>query len=358
MPSVPIVRSLAALASRRTVAAGGVYSARQKQPMLWPATAIATSAIQSRNYAATRRPSPTPTRPTTKLAPVATPAFTALVRSDPTLPGQTLTFVQKIKGFVSFYKSGLKELLGNSRAAKGIRQRMLNGQPITREELQIERRNPGDKLRMVPFGFLVLVIPELIPLTIWLFPGVCPSTCVTFSHLAKMGRKQDAARQEAHVWAVNRIRAAGLDAADFAHESALRQLAAREDLAAIFGLSRISAAELRPLCAFMGVAKRRATADALRGRLQKHVEYLCEDDRLLVGEQLVDRLGLAELHRACQERGIPSANYSESHLRRALHDWTRLTRGMAGSGEDLAQNILPIVWSRLVIFQNPVKLLN
>ncbi|KAJ1810657.1 hypothetical protein LPJ75_004187, partial [Coemansia sp. RSA 2598] len=127
------------------------------------------------------------------------------VRSDPTLPGQTLTFVQKIKGFVSFYKTGLKELLSNSRAVSGIRARMDAGQGITREELQIARRNPRDKLRLVPFGFLVVVIPELIPLTIWLFPGVCPSTCVTYSQLLKMARKQDQRRQQIHVEALKRI---------------------------------------------------------------------------------------------------------------------------------------------------------
>ncbi|KAJ2879599.1 hypothetical protein FB639_003050 [Coemansia asiatica] len=274
-----------------------------------------------------------------------------VVRSDPTLPGQTLMFVQKIKGFISFYKTGLKELLSNSRAVSGIRARMEAGYEITREELQIERRNTGDKLRLIPFGFLVVVIPELIPLTIWLFPGICPSTCVTFSQMAKMARKQDLRRQQLHIIALQRIGSFGLQQADFANKAVISTMAASHPEAEdILSFDRISQDDVRLLNEFIGVQVRRSDGGA-RAALMRHLEYLRHDDRLLTKEALVDRLALSELHRACQERGIPSADYSEPHLRNALRMWLQLVDGKKTADSAM----LPILWSRLVLFQNSAK---
>ncbi|KAJ2776924.1 hypothetical protein GGI15_004676, partial [Coemansia interrupta] len=269
-------------------------------------------------------------------------------RDDPTLPGQTLTFVQKIKGFVSFYKSGLKELVSNLRAASGIQARMANGEAVTRAEYQIVHRSPSDKLRLVPFGFLVLVIPELIPLSIWLFPGMCPSTCRTFSQVVKMAKKQDEIRQKMHVLALERILSLDLSPQEFMHDTGIARLQQQQRSMDALSLEHTSEDNLQMLCAFMNVsAKRGARAEALR----RHLEYLRQDDRLLVSEELVDRLGLAELHRACQERGIPSAGYSEGHLRIALHSWMRQS---AGGKADVA-SLMPIIWSRLVLLQNSAK---
>ncbi|KAJ1721511.1 hypothetical protein LPJ53_003971 [Coemansia erecta] len=267
-------------------------------------------------------------------------------RDDPTLPGQTLTFVQKIKGFVSFYKSGLKELVSNLRAASAIRLRIENGEVVTRSEYQIVQRSPSDKLRLVPFGFLVIVIPELIPLSIWLFPGMCPSTCRTYSQVVKMAKKQDELRQKIHVAALERIHSLGLSPEDFMRDADISRLEQRD--MDIFSLERASASDLQMLCAFMNVsAKGGARAEAL-GR---HLEYLRHDDRLLVRDELVDRLGLSELHRACQERGIPSAGYGEGHLRIALGSWMR----QSGGGKAEAASLMPIIWSRLVLLQDCVK---
>ncbi|KAJ2705898.1 hypothetical protein FB645_002082 [Coemansia sp. IMI 203386] len=274
-----------------------------------------------------------------------------VVRSDPTLPGQTLTFVQKIKGFVSFYKTGLKELLSNSRAVSGIRTRMSAGQDITREELQIERRNSRDKLRLVPFGFLVVVIPELIPLTIWLFPGVCPSTCVTYSQVVKMARKQDQRRQQIHPTALERIKSFGLRPDDFAHKADISSMATRHPEADILFFERISHEDVRLLNEFIGVQIKRSDGGATAS-LKRHLEYLRLDDRLLAKEGLVDRLPLTELHRACQDRGIPSADYSEAHLRAALRAWLLL----ASDTKTADSAMLPILWSRLVLFQNCAKM--
>ncbi|KAJ1955890.1 hypothetical protein EC988_001637 [Linderina pennispora] len=267
-------------------------------------------------------------------------------RVDPTLPGQSLTFIQKVKGFVSFYKGGLKELLQNNKAAKAIAVKVRNGEDLTRSELQIQRRTPGDKLRLVPFGFLVVIIPELIPLTIWLFPGVCPSTCVTFGQTVKMGRKQDVVRQRLHAQAVQRIAEAGIKPGDLAVASKLGKLDHE-----IFQFETLADQDVQLIARYMGVRGGLfANATALKTKLRLELDYLHHDDQLLANESLVGVLGLTELHRACQERGIPTADYPEQQLRNSLDAWTKVSQAAKG-GSDM----LPIVWSRLALFNKAIK---
>ncbi|KAJ2031984.1 hypothetical protein IWW57_000440 [Coemansia sp. S610] len=280
--------------------------------------------------------SPWPTGPVDTNAPVV-----AETRADPTLPGQTLTLFQKVKGFISFYKSGLKELVSNIKSVRKIKDRLAEGSPISRDELQILRRTPADKLRLVPFGFLVVVIPEIIPLTILLFPGICPSTCVTYGQVAKMAAKSDAKRTNLHAQAVARIEGLGLAPAEFANIKSLADVA--QDGKGIFGLDSLARDDLQLVCRFLGLGGIGLLNDEaqLRTRLGAHLEYLRTDDGLLLAEQAVDRLGLTELHRACQERAIPSSGRSDEQLRLSLSDWTEMSRDLP---------ILPIVWSRLALF--------
>ncbi|KAJ2718665.1 hypothetical protein GGI07_005656 [Coemansia sp. Benny D115] len=267
-------------------------------------------------------------------------------RSDPTLPGQSLSFFQKVKGFIAFYKAGLKELLSDSRTAKAIRQRNAQDkEALSRHELQILRRNPGDRLRLVPFGFLVVVIPELIPLTIWLFPGICPSTCVTYSQVVKMAQKQDTKRNTIHQYALERIARDGISVEKFASAKSLEKVAMTADHASMFADDKVSVEDVQNVCEFMGVGKKAGMTG-----LRAHWEYVCRDDRLLERESGVSGLGLTELHRACQERGIPSAGYSEEHLRKALSAWIQLTGSFANA------SMLAVMWSRMVLFNKNVKI--
>ncbi|KAJ2891779.1 hypothetical protein IWW38_003476 [Coemansia aciculifera] len=266
-----------------------------------------------------------------------------VVRADPTLPGQTLTLFQKIKGFVSFYKGGLKELVSNIKAAPKIQDRLSKGEAVTRDELLIHRRTPADKWRLVPFGFLVVIIPELIPLTIFLFPGVCPSTCVTYGQVAKMAANSDAARSKLHAKVLARFDDLGLAPTALADAEGLAQAKGKD----IFDLDRLQSADLQLVSQFMGLGKIGLinSEPQMKERLAAHLEYIRKDDRLLVAEQAVDRLGLAELIRACQERAIATTGRSEEQLRVALGAWTGLSQA-----RNRSLPMLPIVWSRLALF--------
>lgn len=272
-------------------------------------------------------------------------AEAAAIRSDPTLPGQTLTLFQKLKGFASFYKSGLKELVANMRAAPEIQKRLAQKQQssiadlVSRHEWQIAQRTPKDKLRLIPFGFLVVCIPELIPLTIWLFPNVCPTTCLTYGQVAKMAQKHDdKVKLPIHVQALERSRALGISVDDCGTEKGLLRTQP-----VLGDIGQWESQDVSLANRYMGLG------GGSTKRLLDHLDYLSVDDQLIAKEALVSQLGLAELIRACQERGIPTAGYPESHLRRALDSWMQLTQK---KGKELQA---AIVWSRMALHQKSTK---
>ncbi|KAJ2691427.1 hypothetical protein H4R19_006373, partial [Coemansia spiralis] len=251
----------------------------------------------------------------------------------------TLTFIQKAKGYLAFYKQGARTLWQNGRAVSEIRRRLGTGELVTRAEFQIVQRHAGDRLRLIPFGVLLVVLPKAIP-----------STCITYAQAVKMAAKHDARRHGLHREALRRIEAAGLAAQDFTTVAALHSTAARGN--ALFALDGLGRADLRLLCRFLGAGGPAAGLRAawLRARLQQHLERIAVDDALLAREGLLPQLGSVELHRACQERGIPSAHVPEEQLRKALGAWIELTQTAGPS-----TGMLPIAWSRLVLLGATVK---
>ncbi|PIA14866.1 hypothetical protein COEREDRAFT_88387 [Coemansia reversa NRRL 1564] len=271
-------------------------------------------------------------------------------RVDPTLPGQSLTLIKKIKAYLGFYKSGAKELWGNMKVVKDIDSRVCAGAVVSRAEFQIHLRNPADRLRLVPFGLLLLFLPEAIPLLVAMLPGMCPSTCITFGTMAKMAAKRDAVRQKLHVAALQRIEEAGLEPSDFDTVDNLARVAGRGSN--IFQLDQLDTADLRMVCRFLGIGGVFAGiyVDRLRSGLRRHLDGIATDDALLASEQLVEQLGLTELLRACQERGIPSAHLSEPQLRESLGKWIELTQAHAHT-----IGMMPIAWSRLALLDRSVE---
>ncbi|KAJ2614929.1 hypothetical protein H4S08_001480 [Coemansia sp. RSA 1365] len=273
-----------------------------------------------------------------------------VARVDPTLPGQSLTFINKIKAYLGFYKSGAKELWGNMKVVKDIDSRVSAGAVVSRAEFQIHLRNPADQLRLLPFGLLLVFLPEAIPLLVAMFPGMCPSTCITFGTMAKMAAKRDAVRQKLHVAALQRLEEAGLEPSDFDTVDNLVRVAGRGS--SIFQLEQLDNADVRMVCRFLGIGGMfaRLQVERLRSGLRKHLDVIATDDALLASEQLVEQLGLTELVRACQERGIPSTHLSEPQLRESLGKWIELTQA---HGHTIG--MMPIAWSRLALLDRSVE---
>ncbi|KAJ2078288.1 hypothetical protein H4R24_004596 [Coemansia sp. RSA 988] len=273
-----------------------------------------------------------------------------ILRADPTLPGQSLTLMKKIKAYLAFYKTGVKELWGNMKVVKSIDSRVRAGTVVSRAEFQIHLRSPADRLRLVPFGLLLILLPESIPLVVAVFPGMCPSTCITYGTAAKMAAKRDAARQKLHVAALQCIEEAGLEPSDFDTVENLVRAAGRGS--SIFQLDQLDTASLRLVCRFLGIGGvfSELRVEQLRNELRRRLDNIAIDDMLLANEQLVEQLGLAELLRACQERGIPSAHLPEWQLRESLGKWIELTQT---HGRTIG--MMPIAWSRLALLDGSVE---
>ncbi|KAJ2815242.1 hypothetical protein IWW50_006886, partial [Coemansia erecta] len=142
---------------------------------------------------------------------------------DPTLPGRVLAPWHKFRGYLSFYKEGVKTLWAHRQTYARVKR----GGQLTRSELQILTWYPGDRLRVVPFGVLAFLAPELIYVIVVFLPGICPSTCVTYKTVAKGAAKHDRVKNRLHLRALDRIEECGLSAGDFASEAALARAAGR-----------------------------------------------------------------------------------------------------------------------------------
>ncbi|KAI9309122.1 LETM1-like protein-domain-containing protein [Cunninghamella echinulata] len=98
-----------------------------------------------------------------------------------------------------------------------------------------------------------------------------------------------------------------------------------------FELEQIDRKHLSAYCRFMGLTGF-GTRKMLQSRLNKHFDYLIQDDRLISNEGL-ESLTLAELQQANEERGMRSLDRDEDQLRQSLKYWFAIqsvepTRGM------------------------------
>lgn len=85
-------------------------------------------------------------------------------------------------------------------------------------------------------------------------------------------------------------------------------------------ITQFASFELR----FMGINDL-GTQGILQKRLAKYMNYLDQDDKLLIKEN-IDELSIEELSHAVEERGMRSANQEVENMRRGLKYWLSLTQ--------------------------------
>ncbi|CEP13694.1 hypothetical protein [Parasitella parasitica] len=234
-------------------------------------------------------------------------------------------FIQQSKELIKFYKDGLKQLWANNKEAKALQLKVNNeGYELNRSEFQLIHQSKKDMLKLIPFGFVFMILPESIPLLVMYVPGMVPGTCLKDSQIQKQRQKLNTLRQK---MTRNVLESAqyvqGISPKDFLSLSKFQKL--EKHYAYDFDLSRIDRRHLKSYCRYMGINDY-GTRSILRNRLTQYMEYLDQDDKLLVKEELVDRLTLDELSHAVEERGMKSVNEAEDNLRRGLKYWLSLTQ--------------------------------
>ncbi|KAI7904607.1 LETM1-like protein [Cokeromyces recurvatus] len=206
--------------------------------------------------------------------------------------------------------------------------------------------------KLIPFGIVFFILPESIPLLIMYAPGMIPSTCLTEQQIVKFiyiyqkrREKLDKVRQK---MTLNTLKSSeqveGISPEDFLSRTKFLKIA--KHYGYDFELSRIDRRHLSAYCRFMGLNDY-GLQFMLKSRLEKHMTYINEDDKLLVKDNYVDKLNLAELKHAVEERGMRSVDEDEDNMRRGLKYWLSLTQPTNPSEAIIPPGLL--VFSRIFL---------
>ncbi|KAK4131397.1 hypothetical protein BT67DRAFT_451678 [Trichocladium antarcticum] len=314
-------------------------------------------AFTPRSYASVRsppqqQPTTSTARPTTAatqqphtLSPAAAnPPYTT--RPPPlTLPvrAKRATFaytVAKALAYVKFYKTGLKQIITNTRllhgrsplpgagAEAGAGAAKDDGSPLpplrpyegTRAHLHLRQRWAHDMRRLPLFAVVLLVCGEFTPLVVLLMPRAVPLTCRIPTQTAKLAARREAALREGRAL----VRAAGQ------------------------GRGRVGDGDGdgdwdvdgRALARILGVQGGRFTPSfVVAPRVLRRLRFLGVDDALLVQAGGAEALVEEELRLACVDRAITVLAREESELRKSLARWLRLTDARR-LGEDESQKAM------------------
>ncbi|KAJ5510849.1 hypothetical protein N7453_002952 [Penicillium expansum] len=294
-----------------------------------------------------RRPSPSP--PTTTIvsvpskseinAPISThPA--PLTTPSPLSPSAGVAdklkrYVEFGRAYVTFYKTGLKNVYHNYRASLPLRRKLglpayipispprtsthnnnnRSAPSITKEsklgraQFQLVRRSARDVRRMIPFTLILIVCGEFTPLIVPIFgSAITPATCRVPSQVEKE-RVAATARKLAALDVFvteNKDRSVHVLKAGGAEQLGL--------LAGCFAdsvwVAGASSADVLRACAIFGLVKRhdKTAGESLAGliyrpRLARYAEYLAIDDGMIRVGGGVRAMNATELRIAVEERG-------------------------------------------------------
>ncbi|CAG8905155.1 unnamed protein product [Penicillium egyptiacum] len=305
---------------------------------------FSTSAPSQQSRGHSPSPSPTTTAVSTPSkteinAPIST--HPAAITTPSPLPssagatGKLRRYVEFGRAYVTFYKTGLKNVYRNYRASLPLRRKLglpayipispprtralnpNNGSApslapkskLGRAQFQLVRRSARDVRRMIPFTMILIVCGEFTPLIIPIFgSAITPATCRVPSQVEKERVAATARKLAAlHVFvAENKDRSMHLLKAGDAEQLALL---ARSFADPVWVASAGSADVLRA-CAVFGLVKRhdRTAGESLAGliyrpRLARYVEYLAIDDGMIRVGGGVSAMNATEVRIAAEERG-------------------------------------------------------
>ncbi|KAJ6115096.1 hypothetical protein N7486_000874 [Penicillium sp. IBT 16267x] len=283
-------------------------------------------------------------------APLSTlPADLSLPETLPptaTTPAKLQRLIALGRAYLTFYKTGLKNVYRNYRASLPLRKELglpaylptspprKVSNPITSEkasnvgpppakntydirnlglgrgQFQLVRRSARDVRRMIPFTLVLIICGEFTPLIIPIFgSAITPATCRVPGQIAK--ERERASKRKAlalQAWAEANPES-GLDVAPkpIRDDESFKLLI---QLANPAWAATANSASVLQACAVFGLVKKHArfAGTALVGlvyrrRLSQHLEYLAIDDAMIRGGGGIEKLNYAEVRIALDERG-------------------------------------------------------
>lgn len=253
-----------------------------------------------------------------------------LPTSAPT-PEKLKRIVAVGRAYLTFYKTGLKNVYHNYRASLPLRRELglpaylpvspprsskfdetLRTEPslstpelkLGRGRFQLVRRSARDVQRMIPFTLILIICGEFTPLIVPIFgSAITPATCRVPGQVAKereAGSKRKVLAQQALAAATGEaVPTTGSDA----------ERAQLVELSTISSARQASAQKVLQTCAMFGLVKKHdrflgtvLAGPVYRPRLLRYLHYLTIDDRMIL-DAGVDALSADEVRIAVEERG-------------------------------------------------------
>ncbi|KAH7369794.1 hypothetical protein BKA65DRAFT_589256 [Rhexocercosporidium sp. MPI-PUGE-AT-0058] len=233
------------------------------------------------------------------------------------LPAHLLTLG---KAYLAFYKTGIKNIYTNYKLSRTLQARLDNqhssslssaikANALTRTEFQLLTRNWHDVKRVPMFALVLLVCGELTPLVVIVLTGIVPWTC----RIPKQIQSDRAKLEERR-----RISFRNLTARLPDGKGGVQALDRMQLLHISWSLGLCSS-----MWDYLGGQLPGLPTGILRRKVQRRVEYLEMDDRLILRAGGVKDMGAEEVRMALVERGVDILGREGKGMKGELSAWLK-----------------------------------
>lgn len=245
------------------------------------------------------------------------------------------------KLYLGFYKTGIKNVWGNFKLArevrgklqqelerqrkegKSVRGNLVDGVfPLSRNEFQLLKRNRSDISRVPLFGLLFAVFGEWLPLIVVFVTPVVPYPCRIPTQVEKTRKKLEARRRESFRGQIDGF-VPDPSRVEITDEAS-KWIDVRQ--ARHIGRSLGLHTGLWDRLSKLGIPKT-PPSGIIMFKTRRHVEYLKQDDKLIMRDGGVKGLTPEEVRMSCEERGIDVLGRPDKLLKDQLENWLALTKG-------------------------------
>lgn len=253
------------------------------------------------------------------------------------------------RAYGKFYWKGIKAVWFNYKAAKLLRERIMNELNarsveeaadkglITRSEWQLLQRSNHDIGKLPFFGLLVAVFGEWLPLIVPFIPGAVPGTCRIPKQVRGMREKAEQRRGVSFRQGIEEPSVQELPVTVEQLQGKEWPMASAEYARSV--LDKLRDDQILHLSNTLGQHNRLwdriqlpPPGLLLRRALSRRLQYLNIDDKLLSQHGGASQLSSTELENACEERGLDILGRREALLRGNLSWWLKRQQDDRGCG--------------------------
>ncbi|KAL5485003.1 hypothetical protein ACEPAI_7645 [Sanghuangporus weigelae] len=227
-----------------------------------------------------------------------------ILKPPPEDAGTIGRLFHQAKELFKFYVAGLKYVGVHWKEVRAIQQRVKSGgPPLTWREHRFILTNRSDRIKLVPFLVIVLIVEELIPLIVLYVPGMLPSTCVLPSQRERIEARRHEKQRGAY---------ASAKSMDVFKDVSIEKVQ----------FQSLDSGDINLLCDTFGISSW-GILGMQRHRLKAYLRKIAVEDKLLLSEGKGARLNKAEIVAALTDRGFISLldAYTSPQQRDLLRWW-------------------------------------